>query len=264
MERNGKIDMQAGLTEVVEKAWRSFEEAAEFDSRVNPSIPILFFGDLDAYLGSSLRVVTVGLNPSLEEFPAGNPFQRFPAAERIAAGEQGRYLGSLSAYFDEDPYGRWFSSFEPLLKRLGASYYAGTPSTALHTDICSPVATNPTWSGLNDDERKALEADGGPLWHELLEVLRPQLVVLSVARHHLDRIRFPARSHWEDIHVFKRKVNGDARSRPYKVSARSYMVGTDPALFVFCPAGLVPLMEIGKVQKRELGEIILRESANGR
>ena len=264
MERNGKIDMQAGLTEVVEKAWRSFEEAAEYDSRVNPAIPILFFGDLDSYLESSLRVVTVGLNPSLEEFPADNPFQRFPAAEWIAAGEQNRYLKALSAYFREDPYSRWFSSFEPLLNGLGASYYAGTASTALHTDICSPVATNPTWTGLNDDERKSLEADGGPLWHELLEVLRPQLVVLSVARHHLERIRFPARGNWGNIYVFERKVNGDARRRPYKVMARSYMVGSDQAQFVFCPAGLVPLMEIGTIQKRELGEIILGELANGR
>ena len=68
-------------------------------------------------------------------------------------------------------------------------------------------------------------------------------MVLSVARHHLKRVTFPACDDWEDIYVFKQKVNGDARKRPYKVSARSYMVGTDPALFVFCRAGLVPLME---------------------
>ena len=264
MAVNGKIDMQAGLTKVVEKAWSAFEGAAEFDSRATPAIPILFFGDLDAYFRSPLRVVTVGLNPSLEEFPADNPFLRFPAAEWIDTGDQTQYLEALSAYFHKAPYSRWFSSFEPLLKGLGASYYAGMPSTALHTDICSPVATNPTWSGLEDDERKALEANGGLLWHDLLEVLIPQLVVLSVARHHLERIRFSARGNWRDINIFKQKSNGDERRRPYKVSARSYIVGTDPGLFVFCRAGLVPLMEIGTLQKRELGEIILRELANGR
>lgn len=254
--------MQVGLTRVVEKAWHSFESAAESASRVTPAIPILFFGDFDAYLKSPLRVVTVGLNPSLEEFPTDTPFLRFPAAERIAVGEHARYLEALSSYFYEDPYSRWFSSFEPLLNGLGASYYGGAPSTAIHTDICSPVATCPTWSGLDDDERKALEADGGPLWHDLLEVLSPQLVVLSVARHHLERITFPACDDWEDIYVFNRKVNGDARKRPYKVRARSYVVGTGPALFVFCRAGSVPLMEIGTIHKHELGEIILRELAN--
>ena len=49
MEGSGKLDMQAGLTTVVEKAWHSFESAAESASRVTLAIPILFFGDLDAY-----------------------------------------------------------------------------------------------------------------------------------------------------------------------------------------------------------------------
>ena len=53
--------MRDGLIGVVAKAWRSFEETAEFDSRVSPAIPTLFFGDLDAYFKSLLRVLTVGL-----------------------------------------------------------------------------------------------------------------------------------------------------------------------------------------------------------
>ena len=77
-----------------------------------------------------------------------------------------------------------------MLNGLGASFYEGKPSTALHTDICSPVATDPTWSGLDWGEQKALEKEGGPLWHGLLEVLRPQVVTLSVASHHLSRIQF--------------------------------------------------------------------------
>lgn len=222
MDGNGKIGMQAGLTKVIEKAWRSFDGAAEFDSRVAPAIPILFVGDLNAYLESSLRVVTVGLNPSLEEFPADNPFLRFPAAVRIAAGEQVRYLEALSAYFYEAPYRRWFSSYEPLLNGLGVSYYPCSLSTALHTDVCSPIATNPTWSGLDDDDRKSLEADGGPLWHDLLKDLEPHVVVLSVAKRHLERIKFSAICELEVIHTFDRKVDGEPRNRPYQVQARKY------------------------------------------
>lgn len=61
MEENGKIGMQDGLIGVVAKAWRSFEETAELDSRVMPAIPTPFFGDLDACFKSLLRVLTVGL-----------------------------------------------------------------------------------------------------------------------------------------------------------------------------------------------------------
>ena len=35
---------------------------------VNPSIPILYFGDEVAYRKSKLKVITVGKNPSLNEF----------------------------------------------------------------------------------------------------------------------------------------------------------------------------------------------------
>ena len=49
----------------------------------------------------------------------------------------------------------------------------GIPRPRCTTDICSPVATNPTWTGLDDLSRWALEAQGGPLWHSLLETLRP-------------------------------------------------------------------------------------------
>ena len=68
------------LTRSVSEAWRVLDRAAGLPSRVTvtPAAPILFFGDLAAYRASPLRVLTVGLNPSLHEFPDGNPFQRFP------------------------------------------------------------------------------------------------------------------------------------------------------------------------------------------
>ena len=109
--------------------------------RVRPAIPILFFGDLDAYAGSPQRVLTVGLNPSRTEFPPEDPFQRFPLAEYSRSEDQQRYLDALSAYFATNPYSKWFRSFEPLLNGMSASYYDHQTSTALHTDICSPVAT---------------------------------------------------------------------------------------------------------------------------
>ena len=149
------------LSRLVKLAWDAFDKASDSPSRVAPAAPILFFGDLDAYRNSPLRVVTVGLNPSLKEFPAKDPFRRFPLDGGDGDREPDRYLKAMSAYFRTDPYGSWFGTFEPLLNGAGSSYYAGkTVSAALHTDICSPVATDPTWTGLGKTVRKTLEADG--------------------------------------------------------------------------------------------------------
>ena len=116
---------RAGLGEVVARAWGAFGHAAALPSRVSPSVPILFFGNVHAYFSSRMRVLTVGLNPSLHEFPADSPFRRFPLAEGITVSEPDRYLDALAAYFRTDPYRSWFSAFEPLLNGLEASYYEG-------------------------------------------------------------------------------------------------------------------------------------------
>ena len=253
---------QERLDGVVAGAWRCFERAAELNSRVVPAVPILFFGDVDAFMESPLRAVTVGLNPSLIEFPADKPFERFPLAKGITAQDQDTYVESLSAYFVASPYRRWFAAFEPLLNGMGTSYYPGQTSAGLHTDICSPVATDPTWSRLSDFDRKVLEGDGGPLWHDLLSALQPQVVVLSVASGYLSRIEFEPLNEWHDFHIFDRKANGYPRKPPYVVRARNYMIGDTSSLFIFCPASRSPVA-IGNDQKRELGTNILEACTNG-
>ena len=245
------------LDELVAAAWRAYDNAAGLPSRVSPGAPILFFGDLDAYRASPVRILTVGLNPSLLEFPTEDPFSRFPLAEGPEGRESDRYVAALSAYYRTEPYRGWFSAFEPLLNGAGASYYAGEASTALHTDICSPVATSPTWRQLSAAEREVLEVDGVRLWHDLLEALRPQIVAVSVARELLGRIEFESlTSAWEPVHVFTRTGSGKERSRPYEVRSHWCRVGDTPSLFVFGPAAQKPFGLLHDSQKRELGTII--------
>ena len=251
-------DVRESLNEVVKKAWSAFERAGALSSCVVPAVPILFFGDLQAYCTSETRVLTIGKNPSLEEFPAGSPFGRFPLAENITADASDVYLDALCAYFRADscPYRDWFNAYEPFLNGMEASYYDGQPSTALHTDICSPVATDPTWSRLDRDQWRALEQDGVPLWHDLLNILKPQVVAISVAEDHLKKIQFRALSDWVDVHVFERTKDDLPRVTPFKVQSRWHEVNGEPSLFVFGQAAEKPFGLLGDRQKREAGVIV--------
>ncbi len=72
--------MNASIT----AAWREYKTQPVQSAVVDPSMPILFFGDSRKYEASDVRVITVGLNPSLAEFPSAEPFQRFRSCSAIA------------------------------------------------------------------------------------------------------------------------------------------------------------------------------------
>ncbi len=264
----GSMSKQSRMTrplfEHVALAWHAFDRVATRPWCVTPAAPILFFGDLHAYWASPLRVLTVGLNPSLHEFPVDQPFRRFPLVESSIDRKPSCYLNAMSAYFRTDPYCGWFSTFEPLLRGMEVSHYEGRASTALHTDICSPVATNPTWSRLGEAVRSFLAVDGGPLWHMLLEEFRPQIVVLSVAKTHLARIEFEPLTDWEVIHSIERTFGGELRSRPYEIYARWYDIGGERTLFIFGAAAQKPFGTLADNQKWEAGEIVFGEYRDDR
>ena len=69
------------------------------------------------------------------------------------------------------------------------SYYEGEMSSALHTDLCSPLDTDPTWSRL-EELRERLMVNGLALWHQLVEYLAPDVIVVSIARNCRDQIAF--------------------------------------------------------------------------
>jgi hypothetical protein len=183
---------------LLDDAWNLYRQFEGEPFLVKPSIPILFFGDSERYFQSERKVITVGLNPSRIEFPSGDPFLRFRAAERLSdENDQEKfnrlYVKVLNDYFKNEPYSNWFNpSFENLLNGMGCSYYdnRGYSSIALHTDLCSPLATDPTWSRLHPLHRDSLEPQGAQLWHDLVERLAPDVMIVSVASRHLRRLRF--------------------------------------------------------------------------
>ncbi len=256
-------DRRADLETVIDLARRAFEakDKAVRDTPgvvVDPAVPILYFGDRASYEDSPIRVITVGLNPSREEFPTSDPFCRFRDSSGLRDLQPARYFRSLDRYFVDRPYRSWFSSFEPILNGLDVSYYPGRSGIALHTDLCSPVATDPTWSRLDADTRAQLVEDGRPLWHNLVRYLQPHVILVSVARRHLGGISLPSVGRVAEVYRIE-------RSRPFVVTAWNVELAADfKALMVFGRAAQKPFGTVGKSDKVRIGETILAALANSR
>ena len=244
------------LEPVVERAWSAFDNAIRRGVAVEPSIPVLFFGDLAGYGRSPFKVVTVGLNPSNQEFPAAQPYRRFPGAAGASVTDIGPYTAALSDYFRVKPYG-WFCTYEQVLNGAGVSYWPGAVSAALHTDICTPVATSPTWSRLDEHVQGALMSDGPRLWRDLMTVLRPDVIVASVKREYLAHVLFPALGDFEVIHTVTRTGDGLLRRQPYEVIARWHDVDGHPSMLVFGQAAQTPFGKVIDPEKHTSGERIV-------
>jgi hypothetical protein len=249
------------MDSLIKEAWAIYDRRRGDSIVVTPSIPILFFGDINRYFESKVKVITVGLNPSRVEFPDYDRFLRFAKAKDVypyvLSGDRGReYIEALNGYFSNHPYMAWFNSFEPILNGLGASYYAGVHNTVLHTDLCSPLATDPTWSRLTLGQREGLRPEGTALWHKLVEALLPNVIIISVAEGHLNNISFSRTGGWETIHTVERE-------NPYRVKS----VGLDlvegrRARLVFGRAANTPFGTVSNADKRRIGET-LREHIYG-
>ena len=172
-EYKGEKIMEIELEKLLNDYLRDFSRKSQSDVAVKDSIPIVWFGDMEAYKESRLKIVTVGLNPSLREFEE----PRF----NVAANSAESLYETLNDYFNFNPY-KWFRDFEKCLNLIDASFggkmsdrrYA---NTAISLDAYSAIATNPTWRYLSLRERNAVEQSG--LFDRLLEYLQPDVILMS-------------------------------------------------------------------------------------
>ena len=181
--------------DILDELWTHFNNYKDEDWVTKNSIPILFFGNINKYIESQTKIITVAKNPSHNEFP--DKIKRFETDINLLKNNE-KYLNTLSQYFKQNPLTEWFNSFEKLLQYLNASYYEDNyPSNSgntfdwkpkenivLHTDICSPLSTNPTWSLLlkkNPNLKSELSKIGTLLWHKLIQILKPDIILLSAA-----------------------------------------------------------------------------------
>lgn len=240
--------------ELLAKTFEYFDFFKEDNFVVAPSLPILYFGDLASYEKSDLKVITVGKNPSDNEFrlKKNEPFSfvRFPNWDE----NKRNLIESLNPYFKEKPLKQWFSCFEPILNGLSSSYYPGVKENiALHTDICSPLATYPTWSKLPKTKQKLLYKEGFQLWKELIEELQPDIMFVSIPRALFNSV-FTLNG--KELVVFNEKKDGTIRKNPYVVESYEYILRNNKQVkVVFGQAANKPFDTIYSKQKIKIGEL---------
>ena len=184
------------LKKIISDCWSDFQEYKGTNPKVlvNPSIPILWFGDIEEYRKSNLKVVTIGLNPSNIEFAENNKSNseyeislRFKKAcglqDVLDDNDIRSYYEAMNDYFniENEPYKRWFDNFERPMKALNCSYYPNeVPNRAIHIDIYAPVATNPTWGKLSKIEKGVISNPFMKYFDLLREELQSDLMLISV------------------------------------------------------------------------------------
>lgn len=139
---------------------RIMQERPGFKELVENSYPVTSFGDL-----TSARVLTIGINPSIDEFHSrkkGRPLLEASAKRLVDSEVLGIVAGTPlnreqaelvlkgnNLYFAKsgNPY-HWFNALEEFaLKPIGASYFDGS---AAHVDLVQ-WATDPVWSRIQDE-----------------------------------------------------------------------------------------------------------------
>jgi hypothetical protein len=228
---------------------------------VQNSIPIPYFGDVVAYKKSPLKVLTAALNPSDREFPADG--HRFDIAQGLNGPDE--LEAELSAYFGRNPYSSWFRSFEPVLNGLGASYGGVMADhehchTALHLDMCSPIATSPTWSRLTPDDRATLTTTGREVFERFVDALKPDIVIASLSWGHIEEWHadFRAGRDWEAILTYMTASNGTPLRTPLRLQAHALKSRSGHRyLFANGSAANTPFGRFHNDRKRAAGSTLL-------
>lgn len=172
---------------LIKSAWNAYQALKSSSFVVKDAVPILWFGDSHSYAASQRRIVTVGLNPSNMEFQDGTHSGtgvRFPKAlplvglPTLSPTDIATYAAAMDDYFNPNPYWRWFTQYNKILNLLNASYNGKQGAhTAVHIDVYTPIATNPTWGGLPQGIRKSLYDP--TLFTNLLSALEPDIILIS-------------------------------------------------------------------------------------
>ncbi len=245
------------MKDLLEKTWNHYDDYANESFVITESLPILYFGNLDKFNTSSIKVLTAGYNPSFNEFPRENRFVRFPKWKGNKE-DLINYRQVLNSYFYEKPYNTWFQvGFENLLQGLGFSFYPGSESTVLHTDMCTPLATDPTWSKIeNIDKKNQIYRQGFTLWLSFILKVKPDIIICSCTEDYLEG---PLKKYFKlknerRLITFRNKKDGSRRSKEFKVLYYDVpILGNQSKLIFANKFHQMPLSNISKEQQFQIG-----------
>ena len=256
------------IEQQVEDVWSYFKSIDTDEYKLQyPSIPVLYSGDYDSYTKSSLKTITVGLNPSNKEFPPRNPFSRFYESEQLHDKEElspedtQSYIDSLNMYFNYNS-NDWFENFEPILNAMNTSFFTGYPNTAIHTNLVSPLATSDSWSKYEDTTPyyyvQNLTQKGLEKWLKLIDILQPDIILTSLGPHYRKRIFIEQKLEWTLFEAFDKTAKGKTRRKPYEVHCSiARLPSGKKCLLAFGASNVVPFM-ISEEQKKVLGTKIYK------
>lgn len=225
------------------------------------TINIDWFGNRPQYEISELKIVTVGLNPSGIEFGVdktnnkANVDSRFPACHGKTAtfSTPGYFPDAWNHYFDNNPYWKWFDNFEHVLWGLNASYKYDKKHRALHTDLCTPWATSPTWSKLSPIDRETLSKQFKfDEWKNLVKGLKPDIIIACIPQEYRLKLGYvdTALTKLCEIQFTK---SGNMRKHPIPIYVSKY----NGAIIVFGRTMMVPFGNISNDQKIKVGQTIM-------
>ena len=265
---------------------------AEFD-RILPEneIPILWFGDIEAYDASPRKIVTVGLNPSDREFAKSksdcdqgkSSMFRFEDATSLSGWainhlddeQRELYKNALNSYFlpkkskskRKDAkriatcYG-WFGYWRPVLEGMDAAFETGAKSyTVIHTDFITPVATTPAWTKFGAKlpcVHEAIEVKSRELklWKQLMQILEPDLILAAVADNMAKEIASDLETSNEDQPGFS-----DQNKKRKWTLAETNVFGKRSLFVNVPPEGRTPFSFWGHDAKIKFGETVHSMSA---
>jgi len=149
---------------------------------------------------------------------------------------------------------------------MGATYGGRMPGrgnrhTALHLDLCSPIATDPTWSRLDAATQEGLREPGRALFELAVHALEPDIIIASVGPKHLTgrRKELAPGPRWEVVLSYKVKENGQPFVLPLVVCVTTAAFGTERSIpFANGSAFIKPFGNFSTARKRTAGEALLR------
>lgn len=189
------------LYEIIDEYWRDFNDKKYLKGICHPSIPIIWFGNIDKYFNSKIRTITVGLNPSNNEFMDNNIKKLsfrienaniFLNKNYLNNKEKDMLIDSYNNYFNNNPYTKWFSWNDKKIMRFinckggyDVGYNANYDklnhiNAAIHVDCCSAIATDPTISGLKRKYNKTYKIlPNMDLFVRFINFLKPDVILFS-------------------------------------------------------------------------------------